>query len=438
VSGLQKIFWSSLLIKLAVAAFLPLTNDEAYYWVWSQHMQLSYYDHPPIVAWLFWLGDQLDVGLSSVRWPGVLLGHGTLGLWLLILRPILTDQQRVYWLLLALLSPLVGGTNLVVTPDLPLLFFNALALFVFFQWKDKGGWWRAFLLGLSVGLGFSSKYVMALFPLSLLPLVFMSAPMRAMFLRHFVWLLLGFALGTIPVWLWNVLHDFVSIRFQLEHGLGRPAWKPRWSIEYVWVQIGLIFPVILWAALKARRADMRLFHFMAWVPLAFFFVTTSRGYVEANWPIVAYPAIFVLAVSHLPARLTQLRVTLATWSVFLSALAFVILVQPAWSKAMKFREFHQYDAVLDTVRDVHPLYARSYQMAARLQYELRRPIYKLRGMNRVDFYDFLEQSEPKEPMFYLLAEKRDLLPESFRERGFKIVERREVESGFELLTVQAP
>jgi hypothetical protein len=50
-SRLQKIFWISLILKLALAAVIPLTNDEAYYWVWAQHMQWSFYDHPPFVAW---------------------------------------------------------------------------------------------------------------------------------------------------------------------------------------------------------------------------------------------------------------------------------------------------------------------------------------------------------------------------------------------------
>ena len=26
--------------------------DEAYYWLWGQHPALSYYDHPPLQAWI--------------------------------------------------------------------------------------------------------------------------------------------------------------------------------------------------------------------------------------------------------------------------------------------------------------------------------------------------------------------------------------------------
>ena len=30
---------------------LQLHFDETYYWVWSKNLQLSYYDHPPMIAY---------------------------------------------------------------------------------------------------------------------------------------------------------------------------------------------------------------------------------------------------------------------------------------------------------------------------------------------------------------------------------------------------
>jgi 4-amino-4-deoxy-L-arabinose transferase-like glycosyltransferase len=438
VSRLQKVFWISLFIKLALTALVPLTNDEAYYWVWSQHMQLSYYDHPPFVAWLFWLGQWLKVLPGMVRWPGVLLGHGTLALWLLILRPFFTEEQVFYWLLLALLSPLIGGTNLLVTPDLPLLFFNALALLVFYRWRAHPTWWLAVLFGLSVGLGFSSKYVMILFPLSLMPLVLLSRQVRGPFFRHLPWIALGFAAGTLPVWLWNVLNDFESFKYQAEHGLGKTKWKPSWTFEYILAQIGLIFPVVLYWALRARRRLPMVFHLLAWVPLLFFLATTARGYAEANWPIVAYPALFALAAASVPRNVRSLQITLAVWAALFTGLFSVALLQPEWSKSMKFREFNQFEHVIGAARDLRPLYARSYQMAAKLHFELGRPVYKLRGMTRRDFYDFLPESDPKEKSYYLAVEKGDELPLNYSSRGHKVVEVKPVDDRFEIWRVQAP
>ena len=44
-------------IKVAHWSLSGVFMDEAYYWLWGQHPALSYYDHPPLNAWL--------LGLSS-------------------------------------------------------------------------------------------------------------------------------------------------------------------------------------------------------------------------------------------------------------------------------------------------------------------------------------------------------------------------------------
>ncbi|MBX3020599.1 MAG: glycosyltransferase family 39 protein [Bdellovibrionales bacterium] len=436
MSTLKKVFWGALLVKLVLAAFLPLTNDEAYYWVWSQHLQLSYYDHPPFVAWLYYAGDAFRFFPGSVRWPGVLLAHASLGIWLLLLKPYLDERQRLYWLLLAVLSPLVGGSAIVVTPDVPLMFFYALSLWMFFMWRSKPEWKLSLAFGVSMGLGFSSKYMMVLFVISLLPLVTMDRRLRINFVRSLPWLLLGAIAGTLPVWLWNYMHDFASLKFQAAHGLGRKFWKPSWTYEYIGLQIALVFPVILYWALRAGRQMPRVFHFLAWVPLLFFLFTTSRGYVEANWPIAAYPAIFALAVSSLPLNTRSLRFTLAVWATLLTLLAGVVLLQPTWAKPLKFREFSQFDPIIVKAREVTPLYARSYQMASKLSFEMGRPIYKLRGMNRKDFYDFLEQSMPQEALYYIAAQKDDRLPKEFIERGDQVTEKVPIDGDFELWKVE--
>ncbi len=438
MSALKKLFWISLFVKLIVSGFLPLTSDEAYYWVWSQHLQLSYYDHPPFVAWLFWLGDQTSWLPGSVRWPGVLLGHAGVALWLIALKSFLNEDQRRLWLWLALLSPLAGGSAIVLTPDLPLMFFYALSTLCFFKWRQSPSWQMSLLFGLSMGLGFSSKYMMVLFALSLIPLIFVSVDVRRAFFRNVHWLVIGAVVGASPVWIWNLQNDFVSFKFQAAHGLGR-RWKPSWTYEYILVQIGLIFPVVLYWALQARKSVPLAIHLLAWVPIVFFCFTTSRGYVEANWPIAAYPAIFALAVSQFSLSARGLRITCWIWGVLLSGVAAVIIFEPSWSRALKFREFHQFDAVVEASKPFEPLFARSYQMAAKVHFESRKYVYKLKGMNRKDFYDYLPGSEPPaRGVYYLIAEKTDSLPLIYSSVGHKIIEKTAVDEKHEIWKVEAP
>ena len=418
-----RIFWWALALKLFLTALLPLTNDESYYWVWSQHPQLSYYDHPPFVAWLYKLGlftgsftgSFTDFGAGSVRWPGVIMAHATLAIWLRLLRRFLSPVQRESWLWLALLSPLVGGSALIITPDVPLLFFYALSLALFFDFEARGGVKRALGLGLSVGLGLSSKYMMVLFGLSLFPLLIVRPGLRRTVLRNLPWLVLGVALGTLPVWWWNWQHDFASLKFQTAHGLGHKVWKPSWTYEYILVQVGLIFPTVLVAAYRARKRLPIEFTLMSFIPPLFFFVTTFRGYVEGNWPIVAYPALFALAAADGPANKIYLKATNAVWALAFAGLALVVLLQPEWARDMKFKEFHEYDAAVAAVRTLPegvPVFARSYQMAAKLSFELKRPICKVKGLNRVDFYDFIEACTPTTHEIFLVVQSDEWLARS--------------------------
>lgn len=438
MNQIKKLFWLSLIVKLVLAAALPLSNDEAYYWVWSQHMQLSYYDHPPFVAWLFWLGNFMSWTAGSIRWPGVLLAHASLAIWLKLLTPFLNSEQRLLWLALALLSPLVGGSGLIVTPDVPLMFFYASSLLLFFKWIQNPSTRMALLFGVSMGLGFSSKYMMVLFAFSLLPVVIMQRTVRQSLWRSLPWLVIGGLVGSLPVWLWNFMHDFASWKFQANHGLGSAVWKPKWTLDYILIQIGLIFPPILYWAVKSRRM-LILFHFLAWIPLAFFLFTTFRGYVEANWPIVAYPPLFALAVSHYPVNRSSLKITLGIWASLLITLAVAIFIRPSWTSKIKLREFHQFDSVIEMVksRNPSPLFVRSYQMAAKMSFELNRPIYKLRGMGgRIDFYDFLPESEPSTQFYYLVALRREEFPAEILNRGDHVIEAVPIDDVYELLKME--
>src|SRR5512139_3734300 len=39
------------LFHVGYAGLLALSPQEAYYWTWSRRLDLSYFDHPPLVAW---------------------------------------------------------------------------------------------------------------------------------------------------------------------------------------------------------------------------------------------------------------------------------------------------------------------------------------------------------------------------------------------------
>lgn len=304
---------ATLILKLLLSGILPLAPDEAYYWVWSHHFQLSYYDHPPFVAWLFAIAQPMESIFSIVRWPAVLLGHLAFWFWLPLFRNILSGRQLLVWAALWLTSPLTGPGSMVVTPDLPLLFFWPLALWALLRTLETRSIAWASLLGLALGLGFCSKYHMGLF--GILAIAWLTWERK--FSRDLVVPILAcvvfFFIFSSPVWIWNAQNDFVSFKFQMNHGLGGESWKPFWTWSYVLGQILLLFPLVSWAAANGLRKEplplwLKVF---AIGPLLFFFATSFKGKVEANWPIVAYPFVFAIASRQL-AR-WQVWSTSAVW-----------------------------------------------------------------------------------------------------------------------------
>ena len=63
------------------AAWTPLTFDEAYYWMWGQHLSWSYFDHPPLDGWLQALRDLCDRHGIVMICDEVMAGFGRCGEW---------------------------------------------------------------------------------------------------------------------------------------------------------------------------------------------------------------------------------------------------------------------------------------------------------------------------------------------------------------------
>ena len=113
-----------------MAALLPLSPDEAYYWVWSRALAPGYADHPPMVAlWIragTWVAGDCALGVRLLGPLSAALGSALL--WDTAER-LLPARNAGIWAVLLLNSMLLAGAGaIIVTPDSPLLFFWTCAL----------------------------------------------------------------------------------------------------------------------------------------------------------------------------------------------------------------------------------------------------------------------------------------------------------------------
>ncbi|UXR65812.1 glycosyltransferase family 39 protein [Bdellovibrio bacteriovorus] len=435
---LLRIWWVSLVVKLVLSALIPLSADEAYYWVWSQRPQLSYFDHPPLVSWLFYLGHIFEPLMHAVRWPAVIFGHLLIGIWILLLKDRLPWDKIKIWIYLVLLSPLLGFGSLIVTPDLPVMTFWSLALLLTVHALEKKDLPSYLGLGIALGLGFCAKYHIVLFvPCLLAYLTFEKRWKDVRFSGVFATIIAGLIFSS-PVIIWNAQNGFASFEFQIKHGLERTSYNPEWTVSYILGQILILFPLIFWAALRAHvPRNLRWLLYFGWGPLLFFLLTSFRALVEANWPIIAYPAVLATALFHQKIQ-KWARVSVAFWGLII-VLVISTLFTPSLRKLSdKVEEPYVFQKLSSIAYEYSPLYASSYQMASSLWYFSKVPVFKLKDISRFDFFDTLPEAQPQGNVFYLVKRKTNGLPKWISEQQWQMKEIKTISPDFVVLEFTRP
>jgi 4-amino-4-deoxy-L-arabinose transferase-like glycosyltransferase len=304
------------LFRLGLAATLPLSPDEAYYWVWSRTLAPSYLDHPPMVA-LFIRAGTLLAGETAlgVRLLAPLAAFaGSLLLYRagLVLFEDVTMAARAILLLNATL--LFGAGAMTMTPDTPLLFFwtlglTALAPFARENPSPPGALWL--LVGLAGGGALLSKYTALFLGIGALLFLLSNRSRRAWLTSPWLWAGGALALALFaPVLLWNAAHGWASFGKQ---GGRLFAWESggRYEAELILGQIALATPLpalLLGAGLgEVMRAPLRnganaLLAALTLPALLVFMIHALGDRVQANWPAILYPALSLLAARAVPAR----------------------------------------------------------------------------------------------------------------------------------------
>ena len=218
-----------LLLTLALASMArfwdlgrpALIGDEAYYWLWSQRLALSYYDHPPGIALLI----RVSTLLAGDNELGVRALNAALGVVSVGLAYALGEKlsSRTVGLAsamaLALGAPYLVTSRFVYTDTLHLVLMLAnlcLLAPVLLSSSEGIPRWRFLALGLSIALLFNTKYSAYIYGLSVAIIVFIRRPnlMR----ERWAWFAVGVALlGLAPTLVWNALHGWSSFRWQIVH-----------------------------------------------------------------------------------------------------------------------------------------------------------------------------------------------------------------------------
>jgi 4-amino-4-deoxy-L-arabinose transferase-like glycosyltransferase/membrane-associated phospholipid phosphatase len=332
-----------LLARLAYLASgtIELSEDEAYQWLWSKHLDLSYYSKPPMIAYAQFLGTSLWGDTEfGVRFLSPVLA-AVLGVVLLRFFAREVSARAGFWLVLIITAtPLAAVGSTLITIDPLNVFFWTLAMVS--GWRavqhDSTRLWL--WTGLWMGLSFLSKYTGLFQWLSWAVFFALWPAARGQLRRPGPWLALGVnALCTLPVLIWNAQHGWITLAHLSDRsGLHKPwSLRPGPFFEFLGAEAALLNPVFFvaaaWAAVaiwrRAPRHALAVFCFSMGVPVFVIYgFYTLRARVQPNWIAPAVLPLLCLAVIHWEERWRQGARAVARWLAagLVSGLAAVVVM----------------------------------------------------------------------------------------------------------------
>lgn len=353
-----------------------------------------------MVGWLIYLGTHLIPVHSplAIRFFFILLSTATLYIWLRIANdtPLLKNKMWLF-VLFYLLNPMLGLGSIIATPDVPLVYFWSLS-FLFFSnllKEPKPRWY--FLLGVSLGLGFCSKYLIVLFVLAGVLSLFLNQNYKKISLKLVFLTILSGLIFSSPVLIWNYNNEWISFLFQMKHGFGRSYYKLEWTYGYLLGQFLLVSPLLFIQLFKKPRTINGIFSL---TQILFFITSTFKAVVEANWAVTAYAHAIA---NFLQAEVKKaIKISIIYWAVIYTVLIGLLLT-PAGTKMIKNQPTSTDVVQLRPyVEKYQPLYGPNYQISSLISWDQQKLIPKLAGMSRQDFFDHLPESKPIEKTIYVL------------------------------------
>lgn len=297
------------LFRAVVMGTTGLGDSESYYWAWSKHPGLSYYDHPPLTAWLIHLSTAIGGDTSFwVRLPSLSL-FALMSWFLYRLCVELFDDRRIAFFSLVTfnLIPMFGIGALQMVPDIPAavcyLAFVILARRVL---ENDGPGWIWLLMGAVMGVGLLGKYFVILLLPSVMILTAAVPKYRHWYRRPEPYLMgLVALLFFAPVIWWNYSNEWPSFKFHLvNRHTGQPFTADNFGRLFggqaLYVTPLYLFG-LLWGAYAGVKAAMKgdnrhaLLAAFSIPTLAFFyFVTAWTNESEPHWPAFGYLTAIVM------------------------------------------------------------------------------------------------------------------------------------------------
>ena len=304
------------IVNLIQSYFTELAHDEAYYWVYSQHLDWGYFDHPPAVAVLIAMGYAFLKNELGVRLFIVIAN--TLTLWF-IWKTVEPKRHHLFFLLF--FSCLIAHVGFMAVPDIPLILCASAFLFFLKKYLEKDTWRLAAILGVIIAaMGYSKYHGIILLIPALVP------NLHLLKRKSFWGMIVVASLLFSPHLYWQYVNDFPTFRFHL-FDRSPEDYTLMFVLEYIGGQLLIYGPLVgfllFYAAWKFEPYN-QFDTTMKWCfygTFIFFLFSSMKGRVEPNWTVAGIVPLIYLAYFFI-----EKNEKLASWSFRLAVPTLILII----------------------------------------------------------------------------------------------------------------
>ena len=279
--------------NLLQSVFTGLHSDESYYWMFSENLAWGFFDHPPMVALLIYLGHAILPGEIGVRLIFILLSTATFA----IILNELNEKKDLFFVSLFIVSfPLIHThiAGFMAIPDVPLLFFTTLFIINYRKFLENPDWKISAILAVLLAAMIYSKYhaflIIGFTVLSNLKL-FRS--------KYFYGIVILTVVFLLPHVFWQINNEFPTFKYHLIERAKPFTFK--YIFPYLAAQIAIAGPItgflVFWKLSRFKPVNQfqktLLFNILGFYAALFFISFKNR--IEAHWTAAIIPMLIIIA-----------------------------------------------------------------------------------------------------------------------------------------------
>lgn len=284
-------------LRLLLSNFVGLGVDEAHYVLYGINLDLSYFDHPPLVGWIQFLSTSIfGINEFGARFFAVVIGFFVSIFIYKLIYDINKNSNEAFMAILALhASFLFNALFIILMPDtlLFLLILPIIFTVINIEKSNKLSSW--ILLGILLGLAGLSKYTAILFLIPIILYVLIKKRYELFYTPKIIPAILVALIIILPVIIWNIQNNWSSFAYQSEHVVGESHINFKAFLASIGAQFGaynpFLFPIAfygLYKALKSKNSTIFLTALFGLVLIAFFTYASLYKTALPHWSALFY------------------------------------------------------------------------------------------------------------------------------------------------------